>query len=167
MMTAEHPVKLSGPTQLSAKYPSLRHDLLKRCNESLQQQHYKARGSHLYVACWSNCNRDQGFWSAKSVLDHLIVPFWGSWLLDFQRVKDQIAATHNFLICWFYKTGLWSLDSILIPVTNASTQDIQVSTPCRVQIQMNCSANRPDSRTGFTEEVMHPVWVGPCIYFQL
>ena len=27
-----------------------------------------------YVACWSVCNRDQDFWSAKSVLDHLIIP---------------------------------------------------------------------------------------------
>ena len=30
--------------------------------------------SHLYVACWSVCDRDQDIWSAKSVLDRLTVP---------------------------------------------------------------------------------------------
>ena len=46
-----------------------------------------ARGSHLYVTCWSVCNRDQGFWSTESVLDHFIVP---SWSLDFQRSKVKL-----------------------------------------------------------------------------
>ena len=32
------------------------------------------RGSHLYVTCWSVCDRDQDFWSSKSVLDRLIGP---------------------------------------------------------------------------------------------
>ena len=29
--------------------------------------------------CWSVCDRNQNVWSAKCVLDRLIVPFWGSW----------------------------------------------------------------------------------------
>ena len=29
--------------------------------------------SHLYVACWSNCDQDQDFWWAKSVPNRLIV----------------------------------------------------------------------------------------------
>ena len=54
----------------------------------------------------------------------------------FSRVKGQVAATH-VLDCWFLvvwrspwsldqppQKGLWSLHSILIPVTNASTLDI-------------------------------------------
>ena len=37
-----------------------------------------ARGSHLYVAYRSICDCNQVFWSAKSVLDCLIVPFWSN-----------------------------------------------------------------------------------------
>ena len=32
----------------------------------------------------------------KSVLDRLIICFWSSWLLDFWRVKGQIAAAHSW-----------------------------------------------------------------------
>ena len=55
------------------------------------QRHILARNSYWCVACWSVCEREQDFWSAKSVLDHLIVSFWGFWLLDFQWVKGQTA----------------------------------------------------------------------------
>ena len=57
MMTAEHPVKLSGPTQLSAKYPSLRHEKVQRVF-AMSLCNYKARGSHLYVACCRGRSRD-------------------------------------------------------------------------------------------------------------
>ena len=67
-------------------------------------------GSHLYVACRSVCDRNQVFWSAKSVLDRLIIPFWGSWSLDFQgsKVKLQLCV----LDCWFLAVlrSPWSLD---------------------------------------------------------
>ena len=49
----------------------------------------RACGSHLYVACWSVCDQNQDFWSAKTVL---VVLFWSSWLLDFKQVKGQFAA---------------------------------------------------------------------------
>ena len=83
----------------------------------------KARGSHLYVACWSICNWDQDFWLAKSVLDWLIVPskaldhlifFYGSKvrlqlcilvpLLQFGGDPDPLVGSQR---------GLWSLDSQL------------------------------------------------------
>ena len=96
------------------------------------------RGSHLHVTCRSVCDQDQVYWSAKSVVGHLIVPFWGSWSLDFQGSKVTLQLC--VLDCWLLAVwrspwsligppkGLWSLDSILIPVTNASTQDMQVIT---------------------------------------
>ena len=57
---------------------------------------------------------------------HLIVCFWGSWLLGFQWVKCLIAVAFSGLICWFLQfrghldcltasqKGLWLIDSILI-----------------------------------------------------
>ena len=65
--------------------------------------------SHLYVACWSVCNHNQNVWLAKSVLDHLT--FKG------QRWNCTPGSRGH-------------LDSILIPLTNASTRDIKVTTPC-------------------------------------
>ena len=44
-------------------------------------------GSHLYVASWSVCVRDQDFWAAKSVLD---CPFKSSWQLDFLWSKVKL-----------------------------------------------------------------------------
>ena len=56
----------------------------------------KTRGSHLYVACWIICDRDQNVWSAKSeALDRLIF-----------RVKGQIAAACS-----------WSIDFNSLEVT--------------------------------------------------
>ena len=89
-----------------------------------------ARGSHLYVACRIVCDRDQVFWSTKSVLDRLIawsfpsdavdrliVPFWCCWSLDrsllmlliawFPRVKGQIAAVRSWLLIL---RSPWALD---------------------------------------------------------
>ena len=56
------------------------------------------RGSHLYVACRSICDHNEVFGLAKSVLDCLIVPFWGSWSLNFQgsKVKLQLCTPD----CW-------------------------------------------------------------------
>ena len=92
------------------------------------------RGSHLYVSCWSVCDRDQNVWSGKSALDRLIVPFWGSWSLDFSgsKVKLQPRVLDPLILAtwrppWSLdrpRKGLWSLDSILILVANASTRDI-------------------------------------------
>ena len=48
------------------------------------------QGVVTYVAWWSIWDCDQVFWSAESVLDHLIVYFWGSWLLDFQGSKVKL-----------------------------------------------------------------------------
>ena len=174
MMTAEHPVKLSGPTQLSAKYPSLRHDLIKRCNESLQWVFAITKQevvTYMLPVAGADPEIEEAIATGIKVFDQLKVCLitWSfpSEALDCVIFKESKIKLQPHIICWFvdFTKGLWSLDSILIPVTNASTQDIQVSTPCTVQIQMNCSANRPDSRTGFTEEVMHPVWVGTCRYY--
>ena len=53
--------------------------------------------AHLYVACWSICNWDQDFWSAKRVLDRLI---WGPWSLDF-FMGQRSNCSHMFLILDF------------------------------------------------------------------
>ena len=91
------------------------------------------RGSHIlvYVACRSVCNPDQDVWSAKSVLDCLIVSFWSAWLLDFQQIKGQIVAASSWTINFHSlevtliscPKGLWLLDWILITVAGASTQE--------------------------------------------
>ena len=72
----------------------------------LHTESRKARGSHLYVACWSICNWDQDFWLAKSVLDWLIVPSKALDHLIFLWVKGQIAAVHS-----------WSFDCCSLEVT--------------------------------------------------
>ena len=71
---------------------------------------HRSRGSHLYVACRSVCDHDQIFWLATSVLDRLIVPFWGSWSLDFQGSKVKLQP--RVLDCWFLavQRSPWSLD---------------------------------------------------------
>ena len=71
----------------------------------------RTEDQYLYVACRSICDHDQVFWSAKSVLDRLIVPFWGSWLLDFQGSKVKLQP-HSWLLTFD-------------PSRNASTQDIR------------------------------------------
>ena len=57
------------------------------------------RGSHLFICRllkrlwpWSS------FLIGKSVFDHLIIPFWGSWSLDFQESKVKLHCT--FLMPW-------------------------------------------------------------------
>ena len=68
------------------------------------------RGSHLHVTCRSVCDHNQVFWSAKSVVDHLIVPFWGSWSLDFQG--SMVTLQSCVLDCWLLAVwrSPWSLD---------------------------------------------------------
>ena len=99
------------------------------------------RGSHLYVACWSVSDRDQKFWSAKSVPSCLIIPSKAlAWLLDFLGIKSQIGPSVLDPLIFTIRTlpwfldrlskGLWSLNSILFPVVNASAWDIQVTSPC-------------------------------------
>ena len=70
--------------------------------------HYsvRLRGGHLHAAYSSVWDRDQSFWLAKSVLNCLIVPFWGSWGLAFQRVKGQIVAMCSWSPDWPLKGAL-------------------------------------------------------------
>ena len=72
----------------------------------------RPRGNHLYVsvACRSVCEHDQVFCLEKSVLDRLIVPFWGFWSLDFQGSK--VTLLPHVLDCWFLAVwrSSWSLD---------------------------------------------------------
>ena len=49
-----------------------------------------SRGSHLYVASWSICDRDWDFWSAKSALDWLIVPSEALDCLVFNESKVKL-----------------------------------------------------------------------------
>ena len=82
------------------------------------------------VARRSVCGRDQVFWSAKRVLDCSLLKLLIAWFL---KVKGHIAAARSWLSPWSLDQppkGLWSLDSILIPIANASTRDIYVTTPC-------------------------------------
>jgi len=54
--------------------------------------HYQcgaARDGHLLVTYRSVCDRDQELWSVKTVLDHLTIPFWSSWLLNLQEFKGK------------------------------------------------------------------------------
>ena len=64
----------------------------------------RPRGSHLHAAYSSVCDQNQGFLSAKN---YLIIPFWGPWALDFQRVKGQIIAVCSWSIDF---SKPWSLD---------------------------------------------------------
>ena len=82
------------------------------------------KGSHLYVACWSVCDPDQEIFRQQKVCLIAWLSLQKLLITHFLQVKGQIGATH-----------FWSLDQllkrVLIPVTNASTQDIQVTTPCQ------------------------------------
>ena len=76
-----------------------------------------SRSSHLYSACRSVCDRDQESWLEKIILDRLIIPFGGSWLLDFTEKNvatpplyprnciDQLILVAQILS--------WSLDRLL------------------------------------------------------
>jgi len=56
------------------------------------------RGSHIHVACRSVCDQDQESWSVKIILDRLITPFQGSWLLDSMEVqRSNIAMPAKYL----------------------------------------------------------------------
>ena len=87
-----------------------------------------------YVVCWNICDRDQDFWSAKSVLDRLIISSKALDRFIFLRVKGRIGTVRSwsFDFCSSEATLiLWSALRkdliawfILIPVANASTQDI-------------------------------------------
>ena len=90
------------------------------------------RGSHLCYAFWSVYERDQDFWLAKSVLDHLIILSKGldGWFFYGSKVRLQ---PHIFLIFAVWRwpwsldclwKGLWLLNSVLILVTNTSTPEI-------------------------------------------
>ena len=73
---------------------------LLQCNELL----LRPRGSHLHAAYSSVC--DQVF-DRQSVLNHFIVTFWGSWALDFQRVKGQIATVCSWSIDFSSSEVTW------------------------------------------------------------
>ena len=51
-----------------------------------------------HAAYSSICHCDQGFFDSQKLVNHLIVPFWGSWVLDWQNVKGQIAAVCSWSI---------------------------------------------------------------------
>ena len=64
------------------------------------QSWYQSQGVVTYMsALEAFATHDQVFWSAKSVLDHLIDPFWGSWSLDLQGSKVTLQSC--VLDCWF------------------------------------------------------------------
>ena len=71
----------------------------------------QTRGSHLYVACWSVCDREHDFWLAKTVLDLLI-----SWSLDPSKLLIAWFCTgqRSFLILSFFAVWRWpwSLDRL-------------------------------------------------------
>ena len=84
--------------------------------------------------CRSVCNREQGFRS-ESVLDRLIVSFWGSWSRLISKSQGQIAAASSWLLIfsssevtlipWLApRLSFDRLIQFLIPVANASTLDI-------------------------------------------
>ena len=101
------------------------------------------RGSHIRVTHRSVCNRDQGSSLVKIVLDCLIAPFRGSWLLDFtgvQRTKRGHASVVFKKVRWSLilvtQNSSWSLDRLqkrmLIAWFHfdpASTGDAYVTTP--------------------------------------
>ena len=53
-------------------------------------------GSHSYVICWTVCSQDEDFWWAKIVLDHLIVPFWNFWLIDWFLTGQRSNCSRSF-----------------------------------------------------------------------
>ena len=101
--------------------------ILSYCTRNFEWESLGSKGNHLCVTCWSVCDQDQDFWSAKSTWSTLLKRMI-SW---FYGVKGQIAACildPLIFAVWSALKRLWSLDSILITVANASTQDIQVTT---------------------------------------
>jgi len=97
------------------------------------------KGSHIHVTC---SDRDQEFWSVKIVLDHLIAPFQGSWLLDFtgvQRTKRSHASVVSKKVRWLVDISrsefvliLWLSPKKNVYCWfhfNASTGDAHVTTP--------------------------------------
>ena len=83
----------------------------------LHTESRKARGSHLYVACWSICNWDQDFWLAKVCLTawSFLLKLLITWFFMGQR--SDCSCTFLVLCC--------SLEVTLIPwfpVANTSTQ---------------------------------------------
>jgi len=47
-----------------------------------------SRDCYIRLACRSICDQDQKSWWVKIILDHLIAPFRGFWLLDFMGVES-------------------------------------------------------------------------------
>ena len=88
---------LASPTHFSK---GLVNCVYKLCPSAL---YTRPRGSHLYVACKTACNRDQVFWPAKSVLERLIISFWGSLLLDFQVSKVKLQPH----ILYYWLSAVW------------------------------------------------------------
>ena len=71
----------------------------------------QTRGGHLYVTCWSVCNKDQDFWLAKSVLDCLTVPLKALDRLIFYRSKFELEL--HVLDVLIFVVGLpWSCDRL-------------------------------------------------------
>ena len=93
----------------------------------VRQRNAMSRSSHLYVACKIFDQQKVCLiaWSFPSeALDHLILMgqrsncsclFMILWFSQFTGYLDPLIGSHK---------GLWLLDSILIPVANASTHDL-------------------------------------------
>jgi len=81
---------------------------LKQLQVSLLWSVVYCTSSHLHIAHRSISDRDQESWLVKIVLDHLIIPFPSSWLLDFTRGQRTKTLPHllsireNVLIGCFY-----------------------------------------------------------------
>ena len=89
----------------------------------------RPKDSYLHAVFSSICNRDQGFWSAKNVLNRLIIPSEAvepkgqgqiaavcSWSIDFSSSLSLDRPPKGASITWF-------------PVANAST-----CTPCKTKV---------------------------------
>ena len=76
----------------------LSRSILSYCTRNFEWESLGSKGNHLCVACWSVCNQDQDFWSAKSVLDHLINP---------SKVDDLLILRGQRSDCSLYS---WSFD---------------------------------------------------------
>ena len=78
-----------------------------------------SRGSHICIACRNVCDWGQESWSLKIVLDRLIAPFRGSWLLDFTGVqRTKVAMPSYYLrkcvdrLILVAQNSSWSLDQL-------------------------------------------------------